>query len=228
MPAGGRRSQLRRNHCGHDDIRGRIVSADPEESYQALLEHRESQAEITVEAMELGACRVRKKISRAKRPFADAVIALVDANRRYWPLNDRRLHYLLLNDPPLRHSSKSAYASLDPRAAMARRFKASGKERLILLVVSDADPEGMDIAESFGRSMRDDFGIEAIEVASHRPADRARRLREVRADAGWSAGRGRPAAGRPRRSGGRRRASRSCRSGGWSSGPSPGSPSTAG
>jgi hypothetical protein len=36
------------------------------------------------------------------------------------------------------------YASLPPRYEMARRFRRSGKERLILLVLSDFDPEGED------------------------------------------------------------------------------------
>ena len=45
---------------------------------------------------------------------------------------------------------------------MAKRFEASGKEKLVLLLVSDFDPEGEDIAHSFARSMRDDFGVDAI------------------------------------------------------------------
>jgi hypothetical protein len=56
------------------------------------------------------------------------------------------------------------YCSLDPRHKMSRRFERSGKERLIILVVSDFDPEGEDIPHSFARSMRDDFGIEKIEA----------------------------------------------------------------
>jgi hypothetical protein len=56
------------------------------------------------------------------------------------------------------------YASLPPRRAMAKRFEQSGKERLILLVLSDFDPEGEDIPHAFARSMRDDFGIEGIET----------------------------------------------------------------
>src|SRR5262249_47559560 len=40
--------------------------------------------------------------------------------------------------------------------------KKSGKEQLVLLVLSDFDPEGEDIAESFARSMRDDFKIKLI------------------------------------------------------------------
>jgi hypothetical protein len=54
------------------------------------------------------------------------------------------------------------YCSLDPRKKMYDRFVASGKEKLILLVVSDFDPEGEEIPHSFARSMRDDFGVETI------------------------------------------------------------------
>ncbi len=53
------------------------------------------------------------------------------------------------------------FCSLPPRAELASRFRQSGKERLVLLIVSDFDPEGEQIAESFARSMRDDFGIDS-------------------------------------------------------------------
>jgi hypothetical protein len=51
------------------------------------------------------------------------------------------------------------YCSLDPRHQMAERFKASQKDKLIVLVISDFDPEGENIPHSFVRSMRDDFDI---------------------------------------------------------------------
>jgi hypothetical protein len=56
-------------------------------------------------------------------------------------------------------TSGRGYCSLPPRHEMARRFRESGKERLIILLVSDFDPDGEEIAASFARSMRDDFGI---------------------------------------------------------------------
>lgn len=56
------------------------------------------------------------------------------------------------------------YSSLPPRNAIFDRFTWSGKESLVLIVVSDFDPEGEDIPESFARSMRDDFGIEDVEL----------------------------------------------------------------
>ena len=55
------------------------------------------------------------------------------------------------------------YCSLPPRAAMAERYHRSGKDAFILLVVSDFDPDGEEIAHSLARSLRDDFGIERIE-----------------------------------------------------------------
>ena len=60
------------------------------------------------------------------------------------------------------------YSSLDPRKKMFDRFEASGKDSLVLLVVSDFDAEGEDIPHSFARSMRDDFevdGVKHIKVA---------------------------------------------------------------
>src|SRR4029077_4052366 len=45
---------------------------------------------------------------------------------------------------------------------MHQRFKASGKDKLIVLILSDFDPEGEDIAHSFARSMRDDFCINEV------------------------------------------------------------------
>jgi hypothetical protein len=59
-------------------------------------------------------------------------------------------------------TSGRGYCSLPPRHAMAQRFRRSGKDKLLLLMLSDFDPEGEDIAHSFARSMRDDFLIEAI------------------------------------------------------------------
>jgi hypothetical protein len=51
------------------------------------------------------------------------------------------------------------YCSIDPRYKLVKRFKRSGKSRLIVLVLSDFDPEGDDIPHSFIRSLRDDFGL---------------------------------------------------------------------
>lgn len=54
------------------------------------------------------------------------------------------------------------YCSLGPRKEMVERFRKSGKRKLILLVASDFDPDGDEIAESFVRSIRDDFGVSDV------------------------------------------------------------------
>lgn len=64
----------------------------------------------------------------------------------------------------IKKTSGRGYCSLPPRYEMAKRFRASGKEKLIVVMVSDFDPEGESIVESFGRSMRDDFNIGSIHV----------------------------------------------------------------
>jgi hypothetical protein len=51
------------------------------------------------------------------------------------------------------------YCSLDPREKMAERFQKSKKKKLVLLVLSDFDPDGELIASSFAQSMVRDFDI---------------------------------------------------------------------
>jgi hypothetical protein len=54
------------------------------------------------------------------------------------------------------------YCSITPRYEMSERFKASRKKHLVVLVLHDFDPDGLEIAHSFAKSLRDDFGIEDI------------------------------------------------------------------
>ena len=61
-------------------------------------------------------------------------------------------------------TSGRGFASVPPRFKMAERFRKSGKDRLVVLVASDFDPEGEQIPESFAVSMRRDFGIENIDA----------------------------------------------------------------
>lgn len=61
-------------------------------------------------------------------------------------------------------TSGRGYSSLPPRKEMVDRFLASGRENLVVIVVSDFDPEGQDIPDSFGISLRDDFGVPAKQL----------------------------------------------------------------
>lgn len=54
------------------------------------------------------------------------------------------------------------FASIPPRYQIAERYRRSGKRALILIFLTDFDPDGEQIASSFARSMRDDFNIRDI------------------------------------------------------------------
>ncbi len=54
------------------------------------------------------------------------------------------------------------YCSGVPRYEMAQRYRMSGKSRLVLVLLSDHDPDGEEISQSFVRSIRDDFGVQEI------------------------------------------------------------------
>ncbi len=97
-------------------LREEVVSADPEEAYQTLIEHRSKNpdmSEFSGEMLELSGRRRRNGISRAKHPMLAAIRKVIEQRRDFWPLSDRQVHYALLNDPPLRHASKpnSRYAN---------------------------------------------------------------------------------------------------------------------
>lgn len=260
------REHNRQREKSHDEkLREEIVSTNPDEAREALVQYRRAQAVVELPALNIVGHKRRAKISAAKAPFLAAVQAVLNDRRKFWPVSDRQIHYALLNNPPLRHASKPdsiyqnapesykslvelltrarlaalipfsviadetrpvvlwdvhadcrgfirqeldgllkgywrnlqqsqpnhieiigekntvatilkpvaaeyciplttgrGYCSLPPRQAMAERFRRSGKEKLVLLIVSDFDPDGEEIAHSFARSMRDDFEIDTI------------------------------------------------------------------
>src|SRR5262249_44982507 len=110
-------------------LREEIVSANPEEAYRALLEHRREQSQIRVDTIAIEGYKHRARITEAKRPFLDAVLDILQDYRDCLPLSVRQIHYYLLNDPPLMHASKSAstyrndersYKALDELLTRAR------------------------------------------------------------------------------------------------------------
>jgi hypothetical protein len=56
-------------------------------------------------------------------------------------------------------SSGRGFNSIDPWHDLYQRYKASGKVRLIIIILSDFDPEGEMIPQVGGRTLRDDFGV---------------------------------------------------------------------
>lgn len=246
-----------------EKMREAMLDLDKSSAYQKLLQRRVNLITVRDGAksnVNLGVSKKRARITTTQ--FLDAAINVINANQAYWPLTDRRVHYLLLNNPPLRHDKKNTskylndrasykaltnllirarlngdipisaiedgtrpiqlgggfetleqfvmhetenflagysrdlmqgqphhieivleknalrsiiesvardycisvtttrgYASLSPRFELAQRFLRSGKSKLILLMLTDFDPDGEQIAASFARSLRDDFGL---------------------------------------------------------------------
>ena len=260
--------QREKSHA--ERLREAMLEVDPDAAHERLRRDRVTRNQNVVEGnVILGARRKRARITT--RGFLEAAKRVIESERDYWPLTVRRVHYLLLNDPPLRHDKKPdsvyrndsesyraltglltrarlvgeiphesiddetrpiltpytwqnpadfitaetmqflkyysrdllrgqtnhveilveknairkhvervaveygipctttrGYSSLPPRWKMVQRFCGSGKSHLVLLVLSDFDPDGEEIAASFSRSIRDDFGLE--EVVAHKVA----------------------------------------------------------
>ena len=247
-------------------IKEKLLDIDPKDAHRELKRRRLDSVLLkgaTDANVKMGA--VKKRAAITTRQFLAKALEVILENREYWPLTVRRVHYLLLNDPPLRHDKKPdsvyvndkasykaltnllirarltkdvpmasiedstrpiqdgggfstfeqfvaqeterflvgytrnlmqgqknhveimleknalrtvietvareycipcttgrGFSSLSPRYDLALRFKRSGKARLVLLMLTDFDPDGDEIAASFARSLRDDFNIQSI------------------------------------------------------------------
>ena len=261
-----RRFNQQREKSPGERIREKLMDIEPAQAHQTLVLRRAKARTMhgaPSSNVTLGAVKKRAKITTLQ--FLSAAQRVVQENKEYWPLTVRRVHYLLLNDPPLRHDKKpdSVYAndkasykaltdllirarlsgdldmaaiedstrpiqlgggfstfeqfvtqetnnfltgysrnlmqgqphhieimleknalrtviesvageycipittgrgfsSLSPRYELYTRFRQSGKSKLILLMLTDFDPDGEQIAASFARSLRDDFGMRDI------------------------------------------------------------------
>ena len=67
------------------------------------------------------------------------------------------------SDYTIPYTMGRGYACKPVQHKMAERFYKSGKDRLILLFLTDHDPDGDEIAHSFARMMRDEFGVKRID-----------------------------------------------------------------
>lgn len=261
-----------RNKTFDERLREQLIDVNPEEAHQRLIQERRQRALTPcVQNISLHGGKTRAKITT--KDFLRKVQAVIEVEREYWPLSVRRVHYLLLNNPPLRHDRKPSsiycntlndykslanliirarlngdipmdsiddetrpvvlwqthqdpadfvrdeaekflkyyardvlrgqhnhveiileknalrrpielvcseygvpltvtrgFSSLSPRVGVARRFVQSGKSQLALLVLSDFDPEGDEIAASFPRSLCADLGLDAGEIMARKVA----------------------------------------------------------
>ena len=261
-----RRFNQQREKSPSERIREKLLDIEPAQAHRDLaLRKAKIRAMDGASPCNVIMGKVKKRARITTLQFLAAAQRVVQENKEYWPLTVRRVHYLLLNAPPLRHDKKpgSTYAnhqksydaltgllirarltgdipmqaiedetrpimlgggfstfeafvaqetenflarysrnlmqgqphhieimleknalrsvveavareycipvttgkgfsSLPPRYDLFMRYKRSGKDNLVLLMLTDFDPDGEAIAASFARSLRDDFGIENI------------------------------------------------------------------
>lgn len=261
-----RQFNQQRDKTPAERIKEKMLEVNPQEAHSKMQRER-----ITNHLMlgkpksnvQMGAVKKRSRITTIQ--FLEAVKKVIADNQAYLPMTDRRVHYLLLNNPPLRHDKKPGsryvndkgsykaltnlllrarltgdisfdaiedstrpiqlgggfstaenfikqetqrfltgytrnlmqgqphhieimleknalrtviesvardycipvttgrgFSSLSPRHDLYVRFRQSGKSKLVLLMLTDFDPDGDEIAASFARSLRDDFGLRNI------------------------------------------------------------------
>ncbi len=61
-------------------------------------------------------------------------------------------------------TSTRGQSSLPPLRDITKRYRRSGKDKLVLLIASDLDPAGETIAYSVARTLRDDFRIPSVQA----------------------------------------------------------------
>ena len=249
-----------------EKLREKMLEIDPATAHTDLKRRRLKVLAMTdapAANVRMGAKKKRAAITTLQ--FLAKAQQVIQENQEYWPLTVRRVHYLLLNDPPLRHDRKAGslyvndkasykaltnllirarligdvpmqaiedstrpiqlgggfstyeqfvlqetenflsgytrnlmqgqphhveimleknalrtviesvareycipvttgrgFSSLSPRHDLAQRYRKSGKTGLVLLMLTDFDPDGDEIAATFAKSLRDDFGIQEI------------------------------------------------------------------
>ena len=107
--------------------------------------------------------------SRRSGRVCQGLLARLDAEPAQPYRDHRREKHHCVDHPPRGgpilhpHDHRPRLLFLSPRYDIAQRFRKERKERLVLLMLTDFDPDGEEIAHSFARSLRDDFGTDEIE-----------------------------------------------------------------
>lgn len=87
-----------------EKLREAILEIEPDQAYQSLLRDRVDHRHQINDNVSLGCIKKRSRITTIA--FLVAAQNAVESERDFWPITVRRVHYLLLNAPPLRHDKK--------------------------------------------------------------------------------------------------------------------------
>src|SRR5260370_15092927 len=98
-------------------LREGAIDANPEAAYTSLVAARVKRSLNTAGGFQIDGVQYRKEISEAKRPMLEAALSAISLRQQFPPLSVRQVHYLLLSDPPLRHSKKPGSVYRNDRAS---------------------------------------------------------------------------------------------------------------
>lgn len=89
-------------------FREAVVATSKGDAYQKLKKARAEASVIhsDVESIQFTDETIQSPVTIRRMLFLRAVQKVIAAHQAYWPLTARQIHYRLLNDPPLRDSSK--------------------------------------------------------------------------------------------------------------------------
>lgn len=88
-----------------EKLREKQATSDTLGIYQHYVDRR-TQSDTDLTEVQFRKDIKRSKISSQKSEMVEAIKKIVDSLRKYWPLTDRTIHYGLLNNPPLRNTSR--------------------------------------------------------------------------------------------------------------------------
>ena len=87
-------------------LREAMLEIDPGQAYERLRQDRIERRQVDIEDnVTLGDYKGRARITTMD--FLQAAQRVIESEKQFWPLTVRRVHYLLLNDPPLKHDRKT-------------------------------------------------------------------------------------------------------------------------
>ena len=104
---------FQRDKSPGEKLREKLLEIDPSKAHTDLKRRRLNVAtmkDMPATNVRMGAKKVRAAITTMQ--FLAKAQEVIEANRPYWPLTVRRVHYLLLNDPPLKHDKKPSSISV--------------------------------------------------------------------------------------------------------------------
>ena len=95
-----------REKSASEKIREAIVSIDPKAAHVELKEYNQRRKSLSSSDGEITITGTKTRAKITTLEFLKAAKSAIQKEKKYWPLSVRRIHYLLLNNPPLCHDKK--------------------------------------------------------------------------------------------------------------------------